>query len=167
MCLRVSLATSFDCPFEGKIDADDCLKILQQVLSISPDAQIAICDTTGRAHPFAVERLFIAALSILPSTTELIFHCHDTYGLAIANVAAAYRAGVRFFDTAVAGFGGCPFAPGASGNVATEDVVYFFESAGIETSVDSKKLKHAITLAEQIKGAQQGGSIRLLNRAET
>ena len=163
MSLRVSLATSFDCPFIGKIDSLDCLNVLDKVLKISPDAQIALCDTTGRAHPFAVEPLFIEALSVLSKDAVLIFHCHDTYGLAIANIAAAYRAGVRFFDTAVAGFGGCPFAPGASGNVATEDVLYFFESGGIQTSVDSQKLKRAIRLAEKIQGAQLGGSIRLLN----
>ncbi len=164
MSLRVSLATSFDCPFSGKVDSQDCLNTLDQVLKICPDAQIALCDTTGRAHPFALQSLFSTALTKVPKSTVLIFHGHDTYGLGIANVAAAYRAGVRFFDTAVAGFGGCPFAPGASGNVATEDVLYFFASAGIETSIDSEKLLLAISLAEKINGAQLGGSIRLLNR---
>jgi len=163
MQLRVSLATSFDCPFAGAVDQQRCLEVLAQVCDICPDAQIALCDTTGKAHPFAVERLFSAAFEQLAGSHPVIFHCHDTYGMAIANVAAAYRAGVRFFDTAVAGFGGCPFAPGASGNVATEDVVYFFESAGICTGIDTNKLAVAIKLAEQIEGAQLGGSIRLLN----
>jgi len=160
--LRVSLATTFDCPFEGSVDSDHSLRLVQKVLDICPSAQIALCDTTGRAHPFAVQKLFDRALQLV-ATDALVFHCHDTYGLAIANVAAAYQAGVRYFDTAVAGFGGCPFAPGASGNVATEDVVYFFESAGITTNVDSHKLKQAITLAERINGAQLGGSIRHIN----
>ncbi|NQZ33864.1 MAG: hydroxymethylglutaryl-CoA lyase [Oceanospirillaceae bacterium] len=166
LSLRVSLATSFDCPFSGKVNAQHTLALFQQVLDISPDAQLALCDTTGRAHPFAVRSLFERALALIAKPEQLIFHCHDTYGLAIANVAAAFEVGVRSFDTAVAGFGGCPFAPGASGNVATEDVVYFFESAGISTGVDSEKLKEAIALAEQIKGAQLGGSIRLLNRSK-
>jgi hydroxymethylglutaryl-CoA lyase len=160
--LRVSLATTFDCPFAGSVDPDHSLRLVQKVLDICPSAQIALCDTTGRAHPFAVQNLFDRALQLV-ATDSLVFHCHDTYGLAIANVAAAYQAGVRYFDTAVAGFGGCPFAPGASGNVATEDVVYFFESAGITTNVDSHKLKQAITLAERINGAQLGGSIRHIN----
>lgn len=164
LALRVSLATCFDCPFDGAVSQQLCLKVLQQVLALCPDAQIALCDTTGKAHPFAVERLFEKALAIVPAAAQLIFHCHDTYGMGIANVAAAYRAGVRSFDSAVAGFGGCPFAPGASGNVATEDVVYFFESAGIDTGVDLGKLNEAIYLAEHIEGAQLGGAIRLLNR---
>ncbi|MEH6442561.1 MAG: hydroxymethylglutaryl-CoA lyase [Oceanospirillaceae bacterium] len=162
--LRVSLATSFDCPFDGTVNEGLCLQVLQQVIEQCPTAQIALCDTTGKAHPFAVESLFDKALKIMPDTTEVIFHCHDTYGLGIANVAAAYRAGVRSFDSAVAGFGGCPFAPGASGNVATEDLVYFFESAGIDTGIDMSKLNKAIYLAEHIEGAQLGGAIRLLNR---
>jgi len=162
LSLRVSLATTFDCPFEGSVDPDHSIRLVQQVLDICPSAQIALCDTTGRAHPFAVRKLFDRALQLV-TTDSLVFHCHDTYGLAIANVAAAYQAGVRYFDTAVAGFGGCPFAPGASGNVATEDVVYFFESAGIRTNIDSNKLKQAIALAERINGAQLGGSIRHIN----
>lgn len=164
LALRVSLATSFDCPFTGAVNPEHTLALFQQILNICPSAQLALCDTTGRAHPFAVRDLFTRALALMDEPERLIFHCHDTYGLAIANVAAAYQAGVRTFDTAVAGFGGCPFAPGASGNVATEDVVYFFESGGIDTGIDSKKLKQAIALAEQIEGAQLGGSIRLLNR---
>ena len=164
MQLRVSLATSFDCPFTGAVDQQRCLDVLAQVTDICANTQIALCDTTGRAHPFKVEELFKQAFEQLDNAHQVIFHCHDTYGMAIANVAAAYRAGVRFYDTAVAGFGGCPFAPGASGNVATEDVVYFFESAGISTGIDTDKLRDAIQLAEQIEGAQLGGSIRLLNR---
>ncbi|EPJ55908.1 MAG: hypothetical protein OFPI_02080 [Osedax symbiont Rs2] len=164
MQLRVSLATSFDCPFAGAVDPQRCLDVLAQVTDICVNVQIALCDTTGRAHPFKVEQLFSKAFEQLDNSHQVIFHCHDTYGMAIANVAAAYRSGVRFFDTAVAGFGGCPFAPGASGNVATEDVVYFFESAGISTGIDSEKLRLAIQLAEKIEGAQLGGAIRLLNR---
>ncbi len=164
LSLRVSLATSFDCPFDGTVNEELCLEVLKSVIEHTPAAQIALCDTTGKAHPFAVERLFDKALSIIDRSTEVIFHCHDTYGLGIANIAAAYRSGVRHFDSAVAGFGGCPFAPGASGNVATEDVVYFFESAGIDTGVDTSKLNQAIYLAEQIDGAQLGGSMRKLHR---
>ena len=164
LSLRVSLATSFDCPFDGTVNEELCLEVLKSVIEHTPAAQIALCDTTGKAHPFAVERLFDKALAIIDHSTEVIFHCHDTYGLGIANIAAAYRSGVRHFDSAVAGFGGCPFAPGASGNVATEDVVYFFESAGIDTGVDTSKLNQAIYLAEQIDGAQLGGSMRKLHR---
>jgi len=162
--LRVSLATSFDCPFDGKVAPAHILQLLEKITRTCPDAQIALCDTTGRAHPFAVSALFEQVTKQVPDIASLIFHCHDTYGLAIAKVASAYHAGIRNFDTAVAGFGGCPFAPGASGNVATEDVVYFFESAGIDTGVNSEQLKHAISLAEKIKGAQLGGSLRHLNR---
>lgn len=162
LTLRVSLATSFDCPFDGAVDETLCLSVLQKVTALCPTAQVAICDTTGKAHPFAVEHLFNKAFEFLDKDVPVIFHGHDTYGLGVANVAAAYKAGVRIFDSAVAGFGGCPFAPGASGNVATEDIVYFFESAGIDTNIDSTKLKIAINLAEQIEGAQLGGRIRLI-----
>jgi len=162
LTLRVSLATTFDCPFKGAVDPEHSIDLLRRIRAISPDSQIALCDTTGRAHPFAVRKLFDTALTEI-AVDSLIFHCHDTYGLAIANVAGAYQAGVRIFDSAVAGFGGCPFAPGASGNVATEDVLYFFASAGIETNIDSAKLKQAIILAQHIKGAQLGGSIRHIN----
>jgi len=162
LTLRVSLATTFDCPFKGTVDPEHSMDLVKKIRDISPSAQLALCDTTGRAHPFAVRKLFDTALTEI-AVDSLIFHCHDTYGLAIANVAGAYQAGVRIFDSAVAGFGGCPFAPGASGNVATEDVLYFFASAGIETNIDSAKLKQAIALAERINGAQLGGSIRHIN----
>ncbi|MGB1236819.1 MAG: hydroxymethylglutaryl-CoA lyase [Pseudomonadales bacterium] len=161
--LRVSIATCFDCPFDGDVDPQWVLEVLQRTLSIAPNAKVALCDTTGRAHPFAVASLFTKAQQYL-AAEQLIFHGHDTYGFAIANIAAAYQSGIRAFDSAVAGFGGCPFAPGASGNVATEDVVYFFHKAGIETSVDADKLKAAIELAQQIDGAQLSGHLRHLMR---
>lgn len=92
------------------------------------------------------------------------FHGHDTYGFGIANALAAYNAGVRIFDASAGGLGGCPFAPGASGNTATEDLIFAFEHMGIETGIDLSELLNAAELAATLDPSQASGKIRFLPR---
>ena len=117
-------------------------------------------DTTGRVTPDHVEALFGAVIARYPQVRAWAFHAHDTYGLGAANVLAAWRAGVSVFDAAIAGLGGCPFAPGATGNVATEDLAWMFEGMGIRTGLDVHRLASVAEEAATIPGAQVGGRVR-------
>lgn len=139
--LRVNLATTFDCPFEGSQSVTRVLELLARVRAIVPDAEIALCDTTGRANPRQVGEVVERAIGATQgSALKWAYHGHDTFGLGVANALAAYQAGVRVFDAAAAGLGGCPFAPGATGNTATEDLVFAFEACGITTGIDLERL---------------------------
>lgn len=158
--MRLNLATSFDCPHIGRVDRDEVLAILEPLVAASSDVEIALCDTTGRADPLQVRGLFAAVQDHFPEVRSWAFHGHDTYGLGAANVMAAWDAGVRVFDAAVAGLGGCPFAPGATGNVATEDLVWMFEAMGVETGIDLAKLVDAAVDVAMLPGAQVGGRVR-------
>lgn len=164
--LRFNLATSFDCPFEGRTPEERVIAGVARVIAAVPEVEIAICDTTGRAAPNHVRGLFDTLLSRFASDrVTFAFHGHDTYNLGVANAIAAYQAGVRVFDGAAAGLGGCPFAPGASGNTATEDLVFAFEHMGIPTGIDLERLLVAADLARAIAPEQAGGRIRAIPRA--
>lgn len=157
--LRLNLATAFDCPFRGPVSEDAVFAILDQLSTTWPDAEIAFCDTTGRARPADVHRLFSQAGQRFANSCAWAFHGHDTYGLGAANAFAAWSAGVRVFDASVAGLGGCPFAPGATGNVATEDLVWMFggkEGSGIDLDL----LLSAARQVTSLPGAQIGGRVR-------
>ncbi|WP_211462784.1 hydroxymethylglutaryl-CoA lyase [Collimonas silvisoli] len=136
--LNGTIATAFGCPFEGKIDEDRVLAIVEHYLELGIGA-ITLADTTGMANPRQVARLVERVLLRLPASA-LTLHFHNTRGLGLANVLAAYEAGARRFDAALGGLGGCPFAPGASGNICTEDLVNLCEEIGIETGIDLPKL---------------------------
>ena len=157
--VRLNLATAFDCPFDGKVSADAVVRVLDDLLGLRPDAEICLCDTTGRAEPSQVARLF-ADLDRRYPGTRWAYHAHDTYGLGAATTYAAFTAGVRVFDAAVAGLGGCPFAPGATGNVATEDLVWMFERMGVTTGVDLDSLLSVARDAATLPGAASGGRVR-------
>lgn len=157
--LRFNLATAFDCPFEGTTPLKQVLRIVSEVLQHRPDAEICLCDTTGKASPTEVSRAFESCLDEFPNTT-FAYHGHDTYGMGVSSSWAAYCAGVRIFDASVAGLGGCPFAPGATGNVASEDLVFMFEQSGISTGIDLPKLVEQALQAAAIEGAVTGGAIR-------
>lgn len=157
--VRYNIATSFHCPFEGTVHSDRVLAIIEDALSVRSDIEIGLCDTIGKAMPHEVKALFQKCMARF-SNRKWAFHAHDTYGLGIANVLAAFEVGVRVIDSAVAGFGGCPFAPGASGNVATEDVVYAFERMGVATNVNLERLLQVTEQAAQLPGAVVGGHIR-------
>lgn len=158
--LRINVATAFDCPFDGAVDPKAVIAMLDQVVPICPGAEISLCDTTGRTTPAQVGALFTEAIGRFPGVKNWVFHGHDTYGLGVANVLAAHGAGARIFDSSFAGLGGCPFAPGATGNVATEDVVWTFERMGISTGIDLERLLDAAEQALTIPGASAGGRVR-------
>jgi len=159
--LRLNVATAFDCPHLGRIDDAATLALLDGLVATAPHAEIALCDTTGRVTPAHVERLFVAVRDRFGPDLRWAFHAHDTYGLGAANTLAAYTAGVRVFDGSVAGLGGCPFAPGATGNVATEDLVYMFDGMGIATGIDLAGLLEVAVEVVDLPGAQTGGRVRV------
>ncbi|ACL57728.1 hydroxymethylglutaryl-CoA lyase [Methylobacterium nodulans] len=160
VAIRLDLATAFDCPFEGRIPEAKTLALLKRLVALKPDAEICLCDTTGRADPDHVGRLFSEAPSRFPEVKAWALHAHDTYGLGLANVHAAYREGVRIFDASFAGLGGCPFAPGATGNVATEDLVWMFERMGVATGVDLAALVSVARDGAALPGGLAGGRVR-------
>lgn len=164
--VRINLATAFDCPFDGPVDQDAVLHILARLTEIAPTAEIALCDTTGRVTPDRVSALFARAISKIPQVGGWAFHGHDTYGLGVANALAAIGEGVTVIDSAFAGLGGCPFAPGATGNVATEDLVWTLDAMEIETGIDLDRLLTASLQAERIPGAATGGRVRNALRAK-
>ncbi|PZO00095.1 MAG: hydroxymethylglutaryl-CoA lyase [Hyphomicrobiales bacterium] len=139
--VRAYVSCALDCPYEGEIAPDAVAEVSARLLDIGCD-EIAVSDTLGRGTPERTTRMVEATRIVVPPA-RLAGHFHDTYGRAIANVAAAWDLGVRIFDGAVGGLGGCPYAPGAGGNLATETLVAYFEARGIETGIDLAALEGA------------------------
>ena len=136
--INCGLATSFGCTIEGDVDEDRVRRIANEIAEAGADG-IILADTVGYGQPAAIERVFrkvIADVAPLPVAA----HFHDTRGLGLANVLAAYNAGCREFDASLGGLGGCPYAPGATGNIVMEDTAFLFESMGCETGIDIDKL---------------------------
>jgi len=158
--LRLNVATAFDCPMKGRIEEAAVLALLADLVLIAPNAEVALCDTTGRASPSHVAHLFTLAKARFPTTARWAFHGHDTYGLGTANVFAAWQAAVNVIDASCAGLGGCPFAPGATGNVATEDVVWMMDRMGVASGIDIELLCGAAERIRLLPGAQTGGRVR-------
>lgn len=136
--VRGYLSVCFGCPFEGKISYESVLRVAKKMNSLGV-YEISIGDTIGVATPGEVTTLFKKLKKSIP-VKKLAGHFHDTRGTALANIYAAYQLGVRVFDTSLGGLGGCPYAPGATGNVATEDVVYLFEGMKVKTGVNLDSL---------------------------
>jgi hydroxymethylglutaryl-CoA lyase len=134
--IRGYVSTAFGCPYEGKVNPKVVLKVTERLLKTGCD-EISIGDTIGVANPKQVQKLATPLLKIV-GTKKLAFHFHDTRGTALANILAALEKGVTSFDSSSAGIGGCPFAPGAAGNVATDDVLYMLHEMGVQTGVDLK-----------------------------
>jgi hydroxymethylglutaryl-CoA lyase len=139
--VRGYVSTAFWCAFEGKIAPAAVLNVVQKLLDIGV-AEVSISDTIGKATPEAVAGLLELILPAIPAE-RVAMHFHDTYGRGVANVLAARAFGIKIFDASVGGIGGCPFAPGATGNVATESVVKALENRGDVVGVDLDKLLHA------------------------
>lgn len=158
--VRINLATSFDCPFDGRVDPTETLALLEPLVAIRPEAEFCLCDTTGRVTPDRVSHLFALARERFEDAHSWAFHGHDTYGQGVANAVAAWTAGVRVIDSSFAGLGGCPFAPGATGNVATEDLVWTFSEMGVSTGIDLPRLLLAASEAAELPGATIGGRVR-------
>jgi hydroxymethylglutaryl-CoA lyase len=133
---------------------------MEELVDIAPDAEICPCDTTGRVTPDRVSGLLADAMKRFPAAKHWAYHGHDTYGLGLANVAAAWAAGVRTIDASIGGLGGCPFAPGATGNVATEDVVWMLTNMGIDTGIDIDALVDVARRAAALPGSVAGGRVR-------
>jgi len=132
--VNVSVSTAFGCPFEGRITRDQVFSVIDQLAAFGIEL-VTVCDTTGVANPAQVYDLFDAASRRWP---EMSFtaHFHNTRGMGLANVIAALDTGIRYFDGSLGGLGGCPYAPGASGNVCTEDLVHMLQMMGYDTGVD-------------------------------
>lgn len=141
--VRGYLSTCFGCPFEGKVSEAKVVAIAKKMYRMGV-YEISIGDTIGVATPGQVESLFKKLKKVIP-VVKLAGHFHDTRGTALANILAAYNVGVRTFDSSIGGLGGCPYAPGAAGNVATEDVVYLFDGMKVKTGIDLNKLLMANT----------------------
>ena len=136
--LRGSISCSLGCPYQGEVTPAAVAEVVQRLADLGCD-MIDIGDTIGTGTPRRTQAVFEAALRVVP-IGRLAGHFHDTYGMAVANVYASLEVGVSTFHASVAGLGGCPFAKGATGNVATEDLLYLFEGLGIETGVDLGKV---------------------------
>lgn len=163
--VRVGFSTAFHCPFEGKISARAVTNLLHATRNRSP-WRIAICDTNGMAYPDQVTEVLALAKSELKiPVTELALHFHDTYGRGLANTLAGLEGGVREFDSTTAGLGGCPYCPGASGNLATEDLVAFLDGMGYETGIDMEKLLDAAEFANGFTSRPYQGHLLLAKRA--
>ncbi|HEX7784526.1 MAG TPA: hydroxymethylglutaryl-CoA lyase [Sphingobium sp.] len=158
--LRLNLATAFDCPYDGRVDDAATLALLDALAPIAPDAEIALCDTTGRVTPEHVASLFHAVRSRFPHVARWAFHAHDTFGLGAANALTAWNAGVDVLDGSIAGLGGCPFAPGATGNVATEDLLWMLHGMGIPTGLNMDAMIAVARDISMLPGAQVGGRVR-------
>ena len=140
------LATSFGCTIEGRVDPDRVLAFADRYLSLGAD-EITLADTVGYASPSEIHNLFHHTVQ-LAAGKPVYSHFHDTRGLGLANVYAALEAGCRAFDASTGGLGGCPFAPGASGNIVMEDLVFMLEKEGLRTGVDLEKYRKAREIAE-------------------
>ncbi len=153
--LRVSLATAFGCPFEGEVPPDRVLRIARRAVEAGA-SEVVLADTIGVADPAQVYRLFCTIQEALPGT-PFAAHFHDTRGMGLANVLAAMQAGITIFDASIGGLGGCPFAPGATGNIATEDLVHMLHKMGISTGVDLGGALKAALFVEKLIGRRLPG----------
>jgi hydroxymethylglutaryl-CoA lyase len=163
--LRVGFSTCFHCPFEGRIPSQAVVNVARAAREIAP-WRIAICDTDGMAFPDQVKEAMGRLLSELQMKPEnFTLHFHDTYGRGLANTLAGLEAGVREFDSATAGLGGCPYCPGASGNLATEDLVDFLEGMGYDTGIDMEKLLDAAEFACRFSARPYQGHLLRVRRA--
>ena len=153
--IHAYLAVAFECPYEGAVEESLVLEQVDRLMQHQP-ARLMIADTIGAANPAAVHSMMHKLVDRY-GPERLGCHFHDTRAMGLANVYAALQAGVRQFDASAGGLGGCPFAPGAKGNVATEDVVMLCESIGYETGLNMPKLLEAVALLSDMIGAPQGG----------
>lgn len=153
-----SIAVAFGCPYEGEVAHENVLQQVEKALQLQVD-RISIADTIGYAVPNEVEELMRKVVSKVDDT-PLAIHLHDTRGFGLANAYAAYQAGVTIFESSVSGIGGCPFAPGAAGNLATEDLVYLFERMDIDTGLNFNRLVEVADQAASLTRNKALGRIR-------
>jgi hydroxymethylglutaryl-CoA lyase len=155
MRTRAYVAVAFDCPFEGATPQARVVELARRMLDCGAQ-EVVIADTIGAASPGMVRDRTRALLEHIPAE-QLAMHFHDTRGMAVANAWAAIEEGVRRFDASVGGIGGCPFAPGAAGNAATEDLVLMAERSGLSTGIDLMGLLAAVDFAQDLLQRPLGG----------
>lgn len=156
--VEAGISTAFGCTLQGLVAEDDVVWLASQCIAAGAD-ESGLSDTTGMANPAQVRRLFNRVRAAIGDQTGAA-HMHNTRGLGLANCLAAYDVGVRTFDSSLGGLGGCPYAPGASGNVITEDLVFMLESMGLKTGIDFAKLLDARrVLEEALPGAEFHGHL--------
>jgi len=139
--VEAGISTAFGCTLQGEVPEDDVVWLAGECIAAGAD-ESGLSDTTGMANPAQVRRLFDKVRAVIGDRTGAA-HLHNTRGLGLANCLAAFDVGVRTFDSSLGGLGGCPYAPGASGNVVTEDLVFMFEAMGVRTGVDIERLMAA------------------------
>jgi hydroxymethylglutaryl-CoA lyase len=160
MKLTMSLSTTFGCPFEGHVHEDVVMDFVERFASLGFDG-ISLADTTGMANPRQVRDLTRKVMDRFPPPNDTYYtlHFHNTRGMGLANVVAGIEAGVRSFDGSVSGLGGCPFAPGATGNICTEDMVNMLEDMGYDTRVDLAKLLAVARRVPAVVGHDTPGQV--------
>jgi len=139
--VEAAISTAFGCTLQGAVAEDEVIRLAEQLTQAGAD-ETGLSDTTGMANPAQVRRLFTRLRAAIGAHAGAA-HLHNTRGLGLANCLAAYDVGVRTFDASLGGLGGCPYAPGASGNVVTEDLVFMFEAMGVRTGIDLARLMAA------------------------
>ena len=154
---RAYVSAAFSCPYDGVQPVSVAITMAQELLNAGA-AQISIGDTIGAGNPKQLKAILQPLINEF-GADKFNLHLHDTRGLGTAMAWAALECGIRHFDSSIGGVGGCPFAPGATGNLATEDLVYLMHSVGMETGVDLQKLRAAIDVASSITGKEEGGKI--------
>jgi isopropylmalate/homocitrate/citramalate synthase len=156
----VILSTAFGCPFEGRVSAAQVLKVAEKVLETPPD-ELILADTIGVGNPIRVRELFKALEHHVTrrSTLNLGAHFHNTRNTGYANAIAAIESGARVLDSSIGGLGGCPFAPNATGNIATEDLVYLLEEMGVQTGINLEELIEVSNWLEAVMGRKLPGMV--------
>jgi hydroxymethylglutaryl-CoA lyase len=157
MRVRGYVSTVWGCPYEGAVDPAASIGIAERLHAMGC-YQISLSDTLGAGTPRLTDEILMRALDALP-LEAIAMHMHDTRGTALANIVVGLEHGVRHFDASVGGLGGCPYAPGAAGNVATEDLVYMLEGMGIRTGIDLERLVEAARAASSIVGRPLPGKV--------
>jgi hydroxymethylglutaryl-CoA lyase len=155
--VSVGISMAFGCPFEGAIDPGKVAELSARAQAIGAE-QVTLGDTTGTADPRQVRRVFQAARAAV-GALPLYAHFHDSRGAGLANALAALEAGADGIDASVGGVGGCPYAPGANGNIATEDLVQMLEAMGVQTGVDLDALIGCVRLVEELTGTPARGQV--------
>jgi hydroxymethylglutaryl-CoA lyase len=155
--VRAYISGACACPYDGITPMATVHDLAARLIGAGAD-EISIADTTGAGHPRQIHDLLVPLIETY-GADRFNLHLHDTRGLALANAWEGIRLGIRKFDSSIGGLGGCPFAPGASGNLATEDLVYLLNSAGFRTGIELAALRHAVRVAEQATSQELGGRI--------
>lgn len=162
--IRLGVATALTCPFAGDVAPEQVAKIVEVALAAGAD-EIMLADTIGTATPLMVDALLTLMAKHFPAV-PLVLHIHDTQGMGLANVLTALQFGVTRFETALFGLGGCPFAPGAAGNIATEDLVNMIHKMGIQTGLNFDKLLLAAQYVEEQLGISPVGHMARVTCAQ-